>query len=73
MVTYFKYLGRVLTAADDDWPAVVWNLRKEQKSSECMTRVMGQEGASPWVLGIIFKAMMQAVLLFGSDTWVMNP
>ena len=28
----FKYLGRILTAADDDWPAVAGNLGKARKS-----------------------------------------
>ena len=28
-VLEFKYLGRILTAIDDDWPAVVGNLSKE--------------------------------------------
>ena len=27
-VTEFKYLGRVLTNNDDDWPAVADNIRK---------------------------------------------
>ena len=27
-VTEFKYLGRVLTSTDDDWPAVAGNIRK---------------------------------------------
>ena len=31
-VTVFKDLERVMTAGDDDWPAVVFNLRKERKS-----------------------------------------
>ena len=31
-VTEFRYLGRILTATDDDWPAVVGNLRKAKKS-----------------------------------------
>ena len=28
MVTSFKYLGRVISAADDDWPEVVQNILK---------------------------------------------
>ena len=28
----FKYLGRILTEGDDDWPAVAGNLAKAQKS-----------------------------------------
>ena len=27
MLTSFKYLGRILTALDDDWPEVASNLR----------------------------------------------
>ena len=32
MVSHFKYLGRILTAYDDNWSAVVRNLRKTRKS-----------------------------------------
>ena len=28
----FKYLGRILTEVDDDWPAVAGNLAKARKS-----------------------------------------
>ena len=31
-MTAFKYLGRVLTAGDDDWPEVLGNLSKARKS-----------------------------------------
>ena len=31
-VPRFTYLGRVMTARDDDWPAVAGNLAKAQKS-----------------------------------------
>ena len=31
------------------------------------------EVAIPRVLGAFFKAMVQAVLLFGLDMWVINP
>ena len=30
-VTAFRYLGRVMTADDDDWPSVVGNLQKARK------------------------------------------
>ena len=32
MVSSFKYLGRVMTAGDNNWPAVVGNLVKARKS-----------------------------------------
>ena len=31
-ITTFKYMGRVMTAGDDDWPAVAGNLVKARKS-----------------------------------------
>ena len=31
-VPRFKYLGRILTEGDDDWPAVAGNLAKARKS-----------------------------------------
>ena len=31
-VPSFKYLGRILTEGDDDWPAVAGNLGKARKS-----------------------------------------
>ena len=72
-VTLFKYLGQVLTAADDYWPEVVGNLWMARKSWARMERILGGEGASPQVSGMFFKAVVQAVLLFGSETWVQNP
>ena len=69
----FKYLGRVLTAACDDWPAVVGKPRKAWKSWVRLTRILGGEGAYLKVLGIFFKAVVQAVLLFGSEMWVLTP
>ena len=41
-VSEFKYLGRILTATDDDWPAVVGNLRKERRSWGRLSRLLGR-------------------------------
>ena len=56
----------------NNW-AEVGNLRKDWKSWARMTKILGQEGSDPRVSGIFFKAAVQAVLLFGSETWVLNP
>ena len=73
MVTSFKYLGRVLTAASDDWTVLVGNLRKARKIWEQMARIMGQEVANPRVSGIFFKVVVHTVFLFGSEMWVLTP
>ena len=64
-VTEFKYLGRVLTANNGDWPAVVGNLGNERRSWGRLSRVLGREGADTKVSRAFYTAVTQAVLLFG--------
>ena len=48
-VSEFKYLGRILTSTDDDWPAVVGKLGKAKRSWGRLSGVLGREGADPKV------------------------
>ena len=41
-VKQFKYLGRVMTAGDDDWPEVAGDLVKAQKSSGQLTKILSR-------------------------------
>ena len=50
----FKYMGRILTATDDNWPAVVGNLRKARRSWGHITRVLSREGTEPKVSRIFY-------------------
>ena len=72
-MTAFRYLGQVLTAGDDDWLALVGNLGKARKSSGRLLRILSQEGADPKVSGNFYKAVLQAVYLFGAETCVFIP
>ena len=65
-VSEFNYLGRVLTASDDDWPAVVGNLRKARKRWAVMLRILGQEGSYPRAFVNFYNKVVQATLLFGA-------
>ena len=60
-VEVFKYLGRLL-AQDDDvrgtWARV--------------GQVLRAENIPPWVAAKFYKAVVQAVLLYGSETWVLS-
>ena len=58
IVTLFKYLGRVLMVADKDCTLVLVNLWKAQNSCSRMTRMLVREGANPWVLGMLNKAVV---------------
>ena len=48
-VLEFWYLGRLLTATDNDWPAVAGNIKKARRIWGRLTRVLGREGADPKV------------------------
>ena len=73
MVTSFRYLGRVISVVDDDWPEVVKNLSRARAVWRRMTCILRREGAAPRVSGLFFKAMVQTMLIFGSETWVVTP
>ena len=61
-----------MKAGDDDWPAVVGNLVKARKSWGRLSRILSREGADKRVSGNLFKAVVQAVILFGAETWVLT-
>ena len=70
-VSEFGYLGRLLTATDDDWPAVAGNIKKARRSWGRLARVLGREGADPNVSRTFYIDVTQAVLLFRAETWVL--
>ena len=72
-ITPFKYLGRIMTTSDDDWTAVVGDLWKAQNSWTRLSRILGREGASTSMSGMFCKAVVQAVIIFGTEKWVMTP
>ena len=61
-----------MTATDDDWLEVVRNLRKARRSWGRLSRVLGREGADSKVSMAFYIAVTQAVLLFGSEAWVLT-
>ena len=46
------------------WVKTVWRR---------MSYILSREGATPWVYVFFFKDMIQAVLLFRAETWVVTP
>ena len=72
-MTVLKYLGRVMTTGDQDWPVVIGILQKARKSWGRMSRVLSQEGEDPKVLDHFFNVLVQKVLLFRAKMWVLNP
>ena len=73
MVSSFRYLRNKLTETDDDWTAVVSNLRKSLQQWERLSMILGRNGADARTSGRFYMAVVQVTLLFGSDMWVLNP
>ena len=72
-VTSFKYLGGVLSAADDDLTLVVHNLWRSQYKWEHMYMLLSRKGVDALTLVRIYVTVFQKVMLYGLGTWVMTP
>ena len=53
--------------------AVRSNLKKARKVWQRFSRLLRGENMEPRVCGMFYKAVVQAVLLFGSETWALTP
>ena len=73
MVTSFEYLGRTLSSSDNDLPATGQNLHNAQGKWGRLAKILGSEGADRRMTGRFYVAVVQAVILFRSETWVLTP
>ena len=69
-VKVFKYLSRYLAYADNDAPTICKNLGKVRAMWGWLSQILGKENAPAKVCASFYRATVQAVLLFGSETWV---
>ena len=66
----FKYLGILLSAMYDDW---MDKLQKSRKIWARLPRILGREDAYTRMSGRFYLTIVQTVLLFSADNWVMTP
>ena len=71
-VEVFKYLGRLLAQDDHDIQAICAQLWKARATWARVGQVLRSKNASPRVSAKFYKAVVQAVLLYGSETWVLS-
>jgi len=71
-VEVFRYLGRLLSQDDDDIQAVRSQLCKARGTWARIGQVLRRENAPPRVSAKFYKAIVQSVLLYGSETWVLS-
>jgi hypothetical protein len=72
-VEVFRYLGRMLLQDDDDIQAVRSQLCKTRGTWARVGQVLRRENVPPRVSAKFYKAIVQSVLLYGSETWVLSP
>ena len=71
-VSLFMWLVQTLFPTDNDWPAMERNLCRAQGKWGQLTKILGREGSKNRTAGRFYVAVVQAVLLFGSKTWVLT-
>ena len=69
----FKYLERTFLSSKDDWKAVEHNLKRSQEKWVQLANILVREGLDRRTVGRFYLAVVQAVILFGSATWVLTP
>ena len=66
-VETFKYMGRTLDKTDDDWMLVRWNIMRARLVWGVLGALLWWEGADPKVVAIFYRAVFQAILLYGLE------
>ncbi len=72
-VEVFKYLGHLLAQDDDNIQAIRAQLRKARATWARVGQVLRVENVPPRVAAKFYKAVVQNVLLFGSETSTARP
>ena len=72
-VPLLEYLVRAFSLSDEYFPEVEKNLRRAQVKWRRIVKLLGREGEDRITAGRSYVVVMQAVLLFGSEMWVMTP
>jgi hypothetical protein len=71
-VTEFKYLGQIISANDHNDAAVSLNIKKALMAWFRMFCILSHDTADSWVMGYFYLAVVQAKLLYSSETWVLS-
>ena len=66
------YLGRIIAFNNSDWAAVYQNLQRARRWQVIIARVMEMTGATVHAWGMMYKAVTQSVLLYGSESRVVT-
>ena len=71
VVVNFKYLGRPLDQKNDDWTEVQRKINRLRRVWGSLGKMPQREGVDSKVVAMFYRAVVQAVLLFGPESWVL--
>ena len=71
-VKELRYLGRILTEDDDDSRCIQDQLKRARSRWWRMAKLLKREVANPSQMGRFYMAVVQAVLLYGSESWAIT-
>jgi hypothetical protein len=56
----------------NDWHAIMYNITKARQRWAMISKILTWQGSTPKVMGYYYKAVYQAILLYGCETWVIS-
>ena len=71
-VQTFPYLGRILSYNNRDTLAMRHNLQKARAKWAMIRRLLARDKATPQISAIFYRAIVETVLLYGSETWAIT-
>jgi hypothetical protein len=71
-VRQFKYLGQIVDDSDKDDSAIDRKIQRARGVWARLGKLLSREGANPIAMGIFYKVIVQSVLLYGSESWVIT-
>ncbi len=72
-VEVYKYLGRMMAQDDDNAQAICAQLRKARATWAWVGKVLQGDNMSLTIAAKFYLAVVQAILLYSSETWVISP
>lgn len=72
-VVIAKYLGQPLASVNNGWLALHQKLKPPQSLKAMGAGLSCIDGATPAIMGMFYKAVVQAILLYDCENWTIMP
>ena len=72
-IKWFKYLGYILSHNNSDVPAMRQNLKQARSTWRWVSKILTRDEVPAPMAGMLYQAVVAAVLLYGCELWVLLP